>query len=118
LNGGRIYDLIGHAFGLLSAAKPKRVRGIYHYQSDLGLAHLVLTKRGYGAITFGHVVISSQPLDEHCWRHELAHVAQYDWLGLFFVPLYLWYQARHGYANNPLELEAEARAREGARDVT
>jgi len=47
----------------------------------------VLTRRGFGAITFGHV-------------------AQYERLGLSFLPLYLWYRARYGYAEHPLERDA------------
>jgi len=47
-------------------------------------------------------------MSEHNWRHELARVAQYDRLGLAFIPLYLWHYARGGYARHPLEREAEA----------
>lgn len=78
--------------------------------SDRGLAHLVLRRRGYSAITFGHVVVSVAPLTERGWRHELVHVEQYDRLGLAFVPLYLWHYARVGYARHPFEREAEARS--------
>lgn len=67
----------------------------------------MLTRRGYSAITFGHVVMSVAPLTEHGWRHELAHVAQYDRYGLLFVPLYLWEHARHGYVANRFEREAD-----------
>lgn len=78
--------------------------------SDRGLAHLVLTRRRYSTITFGHVIVSARPLDARGWLHELAHVAQYDRLGLAFVPLYLWHYARVGYAAHPFELEAVAAA--------
>jgi len=37
------------------------------------------------------------------WRHELRHVAQYERLGLSFLPLYLWYRAKYGYLDHPLE---------------
>jgi len=40
------------------------------------------------------------------WRHELVHVAQYERYGLAFLPLYLWYRARHGYFEHPLERDA------------
>ena len=81
-----------------------------HYASvpPRGLAYLFLKRRGYYAITFGHVVISVGTMTEHNWRHELAHVAQYDRLGLAFIPLYLWNYAKLGYKRHPLELEAEA----------
>jgi hypothetical protein len=40
--------------------------------------------------------------------HESHHARQYEILGPFFLPVYLWLHARHGYAANPLEVEAEA----------
>jgi hypothetical protein len=95
---------------VLSFARPRRERGVLHYVSDRGLAYLVLKRRNYSAITFSHVVISIGPLTEHGWRHELAHVGQYDRLGLRYVPLYLWHYARVGYARHPFEREAEESA--------
>ncbi len=74
--------------------------------SDRGLARLVLSRRGYSAITFGHVIVSSRPLDDGLWRHENRHVAQYERIGLAFLPLYLWLYARHGYRAHPLERDA------------
>ena len=47
------------------------------------------------------------------WRHELAHVRQYERYGLAFLPLYLWFYARHGYAAHPFEREADELARLG-----
>jgi hypothetical protein len=89
---------------------------VIHYESApaRGVAYLFLARRRYYAITFGHVVISVGTMTEHNWRHELAHVAQYDRLGLAFIPLYLWHYARRGYARHPLELQAEAIARANA----
>jgi hypothetical protein len=74
--------------------------------SDRGLAHLILTRRGFGAITFGHVIVSATAPSEAVWRHELRHVRQYDRLGLAFLPLYLWYRVKFGYFNHPLERDA------------
>ena len=74
--------------------------------SDRGLANLVLTRRGFGAITFGHVIVSIVEPTSAVWRHELRHVAQYERLGLSFLPLYLWYRVRYGYAEHPLERDA------------
>ncbi|TMD61740.1 MAG: hypothetical protein E6I87_01920 [Chloroflexi bacterium] len=108
LNTGRVYDLVGHVIGLLSLARPRRARGVTQYVSDRGLAFLILKRRGYSAITFGHVIVSLAPLTERGWRHELAHVGQYDRLGLRFIPLYLWHYSRVGYARHPFEREAEA----------
>ncbi len=100
--------LVGLAFALLSAARPRRRGGLLVAESNRGLARLFLTRRGFGAITFGRVVVSAEPLTERVLRHEEHHARQYDVLGLFFIPLYLWYQARDGYARNPFEREAEA----------
>jgi hypothetical protein len=82
--------------------------------SDRGLANRILTRRGYVAITFGHVIVFTREPTLMLWRHELAHVAQYERFGLAFLPLYLWLYARHGYAAHPFEREAEELARLGA----
>lgn len=74
--------------------------------SDRGLARLALTRRGYAAITFGHVVVFAREPTDRLWRHELRHVKQYDRMGLAFLPLYLRLYARHGYAAHPLERDA------------
>jgi len=103
---GHHADPIGHALGVLSGARPRFRDGCFEYVSDRGLAHLVLSRRGYSAITFGHVIVSSRPLDARLWRHEKRHVAQYDRIGLAFLPLYLRLYARHGYAAHPLERDA------------
>jgi hypothetical protein len=89
---------------------------VIHYESApaRGVAYLFLARRRYYAITFGHVVISVGTMTEHNWRHELAHVAQYDRLGLAFIPLYLWHYARVGYARHPFEREAESESVDSA----
>lgn len=74
--------------------------------SDRGLAHLILTRRGYVAITFGHVLVFAREPSDALWKHELRHVKQYERLGLAFLPLYLRMYARHGYAGHPLERDA------------
>lgn len=71
-----------------------------------GLAHLFLVRRGFGAITLGRVVISAVPVTPELLRHEGHHARQYDVMGPFFLPVYLWHQARGGYWRNPLEREA------------
>jgi hypothetical protein len=74
--------------------------------TDRGLAHLVLTRRHYAAITLGHVIVFAFEPTETLWRHELQHVKQYERFGLAFLPLYLWLYVRHGYAAHPLERDA------------
>ena len=103
--------LLGLLFALASLAVPRWCDGLLVAQSRKGLAWLFLTRRGFGAITFGRVVTSAVPLTPRLLVHESHHARQYEVLGPYFIPVYLWLQARHGYAGNPLELEAEACAR-------
>jgi hypothetical protein len=100
--------LIGLGFALLSLALPRPRDGLLVAQSNRGAAYLFLTRRGFGAITFGRVVVSAIPLTPRLLVHESHHSRQYEILGPFYLPVYLWLHARHGYAANPLELEAEA----------
>jgi hypothetical protein len=100
--------LIGLGFALLSLTVPKPGSGLLVAVSNRGLAHVFLTRRGFGAITFGRVVVSAVPLTPRLLVHESHHARQYEVLGPFFLPIYLWLHARRGYVANPLELEAEA----------
>jgi hypothetical protein len=96
---------------MLSFARPRVRDGCFLYVTDRGLAHVLITMRGYAAITFGHVIISAALPSEALWRHERRHVEQYEQLGLAFIPLYLWYMLRHGYGEHPLERDASGAAR-------
>ena len=68
----------------------------------------------YRAITFGHVVLSIDELDQATLAHEIAHVRQYERFGPFFIPAYLLAGAftrvrgRHHYRDNPFEVAARA----------
>jgi hypothetical protein len=72
----------------------------------------------YRAVTFGHVVLSTTPLDEATFAHELVHVSQWErWGPLMFVvyplaSLTAWMSGGHFYRDN--RFEAEARRRAGA----
>lgn len=90
----------------MSGARPRFRDGCLLYVTDRGLSRLVLSRRGYAAITFGHVIVFSREPTAELWRHELRHVAQYERLGLAFLPLYLWLYQRHGYHGHPLERDA------------
>lgn len=85
--------------------------GCFLYVSDRGLARLILSRRGYAAITFGHVIVSVTEPTDQLWYHERGHVRQYEKLGCAFLPLYLLLYRRHGYAAHPLEREASRRLR-------
>ncbi len=100
--------VLGLGFALLSLAVPRRRAGLLVAESNRGLAYLFLTRRGFGAITFGRVVVSAIPVTPDLLMHESHHARQYEVLGPFYIPVYLVLQARHGYARNPLELEAAA----------
>ena len=66
----------------------------------------------YRAITFGHVVLAVDELDDETIRHELVHVRQYERWGPLFIPAYLVasvvarLRGRHHYRDNPFEIAA------------
>jgi hypothetical protein len=100
--------VLGLGFAALSGAMPRRSSdGLFVAWSDRGLANRFLTRRGFGAITLGRVVISTIPLTPHLLMHESHHARQYEILGPYYLPVYLWLHARLGYGANPLEREAE-----------
>lgn len=71
----------------------------------------------YRAITFGHVVLAVDELDDATLRHELEHVRQYEIWGPAFVPAYLAASAAvaaaggRPYRDNPFEVRARRAAR-------
>lgn len=75
----------------------------------------------YRAITFGHVILCIDAIDEATFLHELVHVRQYERWGPFFVPAYLLAGAiarsrgRHPYRGNHFEVTARAEPQEGPR---
>jgi hypothetical protein len=99
---------IGIGFALLSLTLPRPRDRLLVAESNRGLAYLFLSRRGFGAITFGRVVVSAVPITRKLLMHESHHTRQYEVLGVFFLPIYLFLHARRGYAANPLEREAEA----------
>ena len=77
-----------------------------------GLVRWYLRRTGFWAITLPLWTPTIYILEEHWYdhdllEHELVHVDQIRRMGrVRFALTYLWYQARHGYQNNPLEVEA------------
>ena len=65
---------------------------------------------GFGGVClppFGIYILAERMDNERLVRHEQAHWAQYERMGfLGFYLTYLWYTIRHGYWNNPMEVEA------------
>ena len=92
--------------GALSLARPTFRGGCFLYVADRGLARFILSRRGYAAITFGHVIVSAREPTPPLFLHERRHVAQYERIGLAFLPLYLRLYRRHGYTGHPLERAA------------
>lgn len=67
---------------------------------------------GYGGITlppWGVFILAERINETALIRHEQAHWQQYERMGaLRFYVAYIWFTIRHGYWNNPLEVEARA----------
>jgi hypothetical protein len=65
-----------------------------------------------GGITLGHrIYFKRNPgwYGPEILKHEMAHVAQIERVGFFkFYITYVLYSLRHGYHNNPYEVEARA----------
>ena len=66
----------------------------------------------YRAITFGHVVLAVDEVDERILRHELVHVDQYERWGLLMGPAYVVASVTarasggHPYRDNRFEIAA------------
>ena len=64
------------------------------------------------AVTLGKTIYyttSKDYVDKHPWwrAHEQVHLKQYEREGTArFLLKYVWYSLRHGYTNNPYEVEA------------
>jgi len=65
---------------------------------------------GYGGITlppFGIFILAERLHQGWLVRHEQAHWQQAQRMGVVrFYAAYIWYTIRHGYRNNPMEVEA------------
>lgn len=102
------YTLLGLVLALLSLGRPRAVGNVLVVESARGWAHLFLTRRGFGAVTFGRLIISAVPMTAALLVHEREHVRQYETWGPLFMPLYLYHHMRRGYWKNPFELAAVA----------
>jgi hypothetical protein len=62
------------------------------------------------AVTLGRTIIvhPDVPLTDRLLRHELAHVRQWERAPLTFPLRYMWQHLKHGYRDNPYEVEARA----------
>jgi hypothetical protein len=62
------------------------------------------------AVTLGRVIVvhPATRLTPRLLRHELAHVRQWRHRPASFPVSYVWHHFRHGYRDNPYEVEARA----------
>ena len=69
-----------------------------------------LRTTGYAGICLppvGIFILAKHLYSDRLIRHEQAHWRQWQRTGTFaFYLTYVWYTIRHGYRNNPMEIEA------------
>lgn len=96
--------LLGLLLGATTLSRPRRRDGVLEFRSARGFAalHRLL---GFAAITLGHAVIAQPGIGEGTWRHELAHVRQWEAFGPLMLVLYPAASLR-GYRRNPFEVAA------------
>ena len=111
---GLLFSLIA----IVAGARPRVVDGVVEVGGGRLRSLMASLPRcgGFGAITFGHVVIG---LDHSLLRrvraHELIHVQQYERWGVLFFPLYAASSllqllcGRDPYRDNAFEREAFAK---------
>lgn len=111
---GLLFSLIA----MVAGARPRVVDGVVEVGGGRLRSLMAALPRcgGFGAITFGHVVIG---LDHSLLRrvraHELIHVQQYERWGVLFFPLYAASSllqllcGRDPYRDNAFEREAFAK---------
>ena len=67
---------------------------------------------GYGGLCLpgiGIYILAERINEAPLIRHEQAHWEQYRRMGAVkFYVTYIWYTIRHGYWNNPMEIEARS----------
>jgi hypothetical protein len=101
---------------LISGGRTAIVSGVIETHGGFArflLTRLVPLKGGASAMTIGHVVIGRDEASLRLTReHERVHVRQYErWGPLFLVAYFgasawLIVRGRHGYRENPFEVEA------------
>ena len=97
----------------LASLAPPRIAGpIALSRSSKGFAHWFLVRRGYCAVTLGHLVLLTDEAPPGTLCHEMIHVRQGERWGPLCVPAYLAamlvtrLRGRDPYWDNPFETEA------------
>ncbi len=110
---------LGLAASAASLALPRPNGSVLLSVSGRGFARWFLARRGYCAITLGHVVLLTPQAPPEVLPHELVHVRQCERWGPLFLPAYLLamfaVRLRGGnpYFDNPFEVEARERSQPG-----
>jgi hypothetical protein len=95
--------------GLLAAAtvrgRAARWRGVLLVEQARGGLAWLLDRRGFAAITLGHVILATGRPSDRLLAHELHHVGQHERWGVAFYPAYLLASVS-GYRRNPFEQAA------------
>lgn len=93
-------------------ARWDREHGCLVVEGATGGSGRLLAQMGVSANAIGHVVVSRRsPAPPLLLAHEAAHVRQVERLGPLLLPLYVYWWARYGYRDNPLEQGARAAVR-------
>jgi hypothetical protein len=85
--------------GLAAAATVRRSRpawwrGVLLLEEARGGVAWVLDRRGFAAITLGHVIITNRRASDRLLAHELGHVGQHERWGPGFYLAYLRHAVR------------------------
>ena len=72
-------------------------------------------RRDCVAVTlWSHIYMAGISLPDWVIRHEVCHVEQFKrYGGLWFFIRYIWLTIRHGYYDNPMEVEARNAEKRG-----
>jgi len=95
-----------------SAPSPERLPPEVAVRRAAWLPHIAGILSGMGgpaaAVTLGKTIVvhPSVKLSSRLIRHELEHVRQWQELGWTFPMRYVANHFRHGYTNNPFEVDA------------
>ena len=105
--------ILGFAAALASFAIPNRYGNILTCRSKRGFADWFLRRRGYCAITLGHLVLMTDQAQPDILCHEMVHVRQEERWGPLYLPMYLLSmlvmraRGKDPYWDNPFEVEAQ-----------
>lgn len=100
--------LIGFVLGAVSFQRPRLDAGVMVFDRAARGFLWLLPRFRRSAITFGHVVLSTHPVQGTLRAHERHHVCQYEAMGPLYLPAYLLVYPFTGYRRHPFEVAARA----------